>query len=198
MAPPVAQELADRVGNRPGSLVEEMEKLALYLKADPEAPVSVTGKALEETVGDYNEYGVFRLADAVGDRDLNASLTILRALFEQGLRSAGSAEGKRSSSGVPVVVLDRLHAKLREIYRARALLDAGASPDRIGKALGKHRAFVPALVNQARGFPLARQDRILDALFRADRAVKSGGDGRTVLEGFLVEILGDVRERSRE
>ncbi|MHC5038886.1 MAG: DNA polymerase III subunit delta, partial [Planctomycetota bacterium] len=174
---PLAQGLAERVGNDLGALHEEIVKLSLYKGSVKGAPGKVTENDLSASVGDYNEFGVFRLTDAVGDRDLRAALRITRGLFEQGLSAFGDG-GKTGSGRIPVVLLDRIHAKMREIFRARAILDGGGSTERVGEVLKKHRAFLPRLVEEARRYPAARVSEILDAIFRAESRVKTRGGGR--------------------
>ncbi|MHC4601264.1 MAG: DNA polymerase III subunit delta, partial [Planctomycetota bacterium] len=162
---PVAQGLAERVGNDLGALHAEVQKLGLYLDAGPGQPRDVDALALSESVGDYNEFGVFRLTDAVGRRDLPTSLRIARSLLEQGLRSFG-APGKRvPPPQVPAVLLGRIHAKLREIFQARSVLDTGGSSEDVGRVLKKHRAFLPVLVEEAGRFDPSETPRILDLLF---------------------------------
>lgn len=185
---PVAQELAERVGNHLGALHEEIGKLALYLGAGSGRPAKVSSADVAASVGDYNEFGVFRFADAVGDRDLAEALRISRGLFEQGVRTFGSGE-RAQPARAPGILLERVHGKLREIFRARAVLDAGGSAEDVGRALEKHRAFLPGLLAQAGRWPLERMHEALDALFQAEIRMKTGSDGRTEVERVLVQLL---------
>jgi hypothetical protein len=187
---PIARELSERVGNELGSLHEELSKLALYLGADPGNPRDLTSAVLLEAVGDYNEFGLFRLTDAIGARDLPGALRIARGLFEQGLPQAGGGASATDEGRVAAVLADRIHAKVAEIFRARAVLDGGGSPDDVGKSLGKNRFFVPILVAEARRFPPSREGPALDALFLAEARIKSGGAPRPEIEGLLVKLLG--------
>ncbi|MHC4780591.1 MAG: DNA polymerase III subunit delta [Planctomycetota bacterium] len=191
----VAHGLAERVGNDLGAIHEEIVKLALYLGADGDGAVRVDERALSESVGDYNEFGVFRLTDAVGRRDLEGALKIVKSLLEQGLKSFGGPGKRVPPAQVPSVLVGRIHAKMREIFRARALLDAGGTSEEVGKALGKHRAFLPALIAEARNFALSEAHGILNLLFRAERALKTGADGPTMLEGLLVAIAARGTDR---
>lgn len=190
LALPVAQALADRVGNNLAGLAEEIDKLALFKGAGGDRAIRVDESDVAASVGDYNDFGIFRLTDAVGSRNLEEALRIAGALFEQGLRSFGKGGTTTSAEpGVAAVIVGRLHAKLREVFRARAILDGGGGAGDVQTGLGKHRAFVQGLVEEARRFPLSAMDAALDALFRADRALKTGGGGRRVVERLLVEIL---------
>jgi DNA polymerase III delta subunit len=178
------------VGNDLGSLSEELGKIALYVGAAPSKPLELTTKILSEAVGDYNEFGIFRLTDAVGARDLPGALRIARGLFEQGLPQAGGGAAATDETRVAAALADRIHAKVSEIFRARAVLDSGGSPDDVGKALGKNRFFVPVLVAEARRYPPAREGGALEALFEAESRVKSGGSGRHEIEVLLARVIG--------
>ncbi|GEM_PF-338291 len=195
---PVAQDLAERVGNDLGALHEEIRKLALYLDAGPSSTKPVSAEVLSATVGEYNEYGVFRLTDAMGKRDLPQGLRILQGLFEQGIRSYGKGGTVTGERRVATVLLERIHVKIRELFRARALLEAGRGEEEVGRALGKHRVFVPLLVAEARRTDLKDMHGFLEALFEADRRLKTGAPGRPVLEALLSRwARGAIHERER-
>jgi DNA polymerase-3 subunit delta len=185
-----AGHLIDRVGSGLRAIYEELGKLSLYLRADPKKPVTVSRDAVNEIVGDYNEYGLFKFTDAVAARRLGDALKIAGALFEHGLVRAGRSGVIHDPGTIATLLTERVYARIRELFQARILLDRGGGPDVLVKEMKKHKAFAPQLAKEARGFALADFPRNLGSLLQADLALKTGqGEARLILEKLILEIL---------
>jgi DNA polymerase-3 subunit delta len=189
--PRAAQHLIDRVGASLRGLFEEIEKLALYLRASPEHPVEVSDRRIDDVVGEYNEFGLFKLTDAVGARDLAAALRIAGALFTQGLHRPGRSGVVHDAGAIATLCTERIYAKIREIYRARGVLDRGGGVEGLVKELGKHKAFAPKLARECRGFSPDEAGELLRALVACDLGIKTGrGRPRMLLETLIGKIAG--------
>lgn len=80
-APPVLQRLVAASGGESAVATRELEKLALYLDADPERPAELTPQALDDLAADLGEAEAGRLVDSVLAGDpaaLGQELTRLR------------------------------------------------------------------------------------------------------------------------
>ncbi len=186
----MVQRLIDRVGPGLRSLFEELEKLSIYLRASAGSPVEVTESAMDAVVGEYNEYGVFKLADSVVRGDFAEALRISSALFSQGVSRPGEAGMVQDEGAIAVILTDRIFARVREILEAKSVLDAGLGVDGLVEKLKKNRVFAPQLASEAGRHEVPRLAGSLRALVAADFALKTGqGRPRTVFETLLAEIM---------
>ena len=113
---------------------------------------------------------LYILADAFGQRDLPKALEEMSAAMEEG----ESAQ----------LVLSALHRSLRQVRGVRQMSEARMRRDEIARRLslpGNMTFKVPSLVEAARRWSDQDLAVALEALGRADRAVKRGVDGGAVL-----------------
>ncbi len=191
MSLPTAQHLIERVGPDLRGLSEEIEKISIYRKASASSPVEVAAADIDAVVGEYNEYGVFKLADSVAAGDLAAALRISSALFSQGLSRPGESGAVHDDGVIAVILTERVHSKVREILKAKSILGRGLGADAIAETLKKHKVFAKVLAKDAARFDAGRLNSMLGDLLEADLALKTGdGSPRTVFETLLVKMLG--------
>jgi DNA polymerase-3 subunit delta len=123
ISPPIAQQLADAAGNDQAIAAQELQKLALYVDASPNAPKDLDHEAVEAVGAEMAEGDFQRLADlALGGsmEDLTEELTRLPA--------AGS-------EAIPVI--RSLQRRLLVLAPARARIERGEGADAVMTSLGR-------------------------------------------------------------
>jgi DNA polymerase-3 subunit delta len=126
-------------------------------------------------VATTRQRSVFELANAVGARDRGRALAILASMI-------GARE-----SGVRIVAMLARH--LRQLWITRELLSTTGDKFEIAQALGIPPFFVEDMMRQARTLDRGRATRMHDALFRADKNLKSSRlDDARILEGLILEL----------
>ncbi|MHC5021300.1 MAG: DNA polymerase III subunit delta, partial [Planctomycetota bacterium] len=140
----LAHTITQRVGNEPGLLSRECERLAAVIGGTRQAPKPLTRHDLDTLVPDTRGEDLFRLGDAVTRRDRAEALKITDALFRDGVpeRSGGRT---RDATAVAIRIAGWLHRTLREIWITRTLIARRAGSAEIARALGKKPMFAEAL-----------------------------------------------------
>ena len=171
--PGAAQLLCDEIGADLGQLADAVERLASYV-----GDKKVIGVAdIEEVVATTRQRSVFELCNAVGEGSRERAFLML-----------GSLVAARES-GVRVVAMLARH--IRQLATARELVQQRMSRIDLAQALGIPPFFVEGIEKQARrldgdGHAAARMH---DALFRADRDLKSSRlDDARILERLVLEL----------
>jgi DNA polymerase-3 subunit delta len=122
ISPPVAARLADSCGNDQAIVSQELQKLALYIDASPQAPKELGHEAIDAVGADLQEGEVAHLAD------LALSGRVGDLAVELGELPAGT-------EGIPVV--RALQRRLLQLAPARARIERGDSPESVMTSLGK-------------------------------------------------------------
>ncbi len=122
ISPPVAARLADSCGNDQAIVGQELQKLALYLDASPQAPKELDHDAIDAVGADLVEGEVAHLPD------LALSGRVGDLAIELGNLPAGA-------ESIPVV--RALQRRLLQLAPARARIDRGESPDAVMTSLGR-------------------------------------------------------------
>ncbi|MBU1693463.1 MAG: DNA polymerase III subunit delta, partial [Verrucomicrobia bacterium] len=180
----------DRVGSDTRQIIQEAEKLAVYLgdrkdvrQEDVQAVVSLSRESI-----------AWDLADAVGERDLPGALQILRQLIFQGEKPIGliySLEGRFREMIVLREALDRNWARVTgEGYGKKLAWKAGPEIEAKLTALGRdprvgHPYRNLKLAEQAQRFSLAQLRRGHEWLVRSHEAIVS----TTVPAALQLELL---------
>lgn len=122
VSPPVAARLADGCANDQAIVAQELQKLALFLDASPQAPKELDHDAIDAVGADLPEGEVLHLADlALAGRggDLAIELSNLPA----------------GAESIPIV--RALQRRLLQLAPARARIERGESPDSVMTSFGK-------------------------------------------------------------
>ena len=129
----------------------------------------------EEMVGQFEEnwteMDVFKLTNALVDRDPARALKVFRELM-----------GFYEADLISLVGI--LHWQLRQLWQAAMLLKAGSTEREICSKL----RMPPSRVNALRRFPLDRLEASVEALYQIDRKSKTGQiEGVAGVEAWLLE-----------
>lgn len=182
-APPLLQRLVASSGGEAAIASRELEKLALFLDADPDHPADLTAQALDELAADLGEAEAGRLVDGILAGDPAALGQELVRLREAGIS--------------PIPWLRQLQRRLLSLAAMRADIDRGEPVDAV---LKKHRVFFreeQATTRALRGWPAAQLARALHHVRAAELAVMAPANAGTVLAEQAVETLARAQARRR-
>jgi DNA polymerase-3 subunit delta len=119
----------------------------------------------------WTEMDVFKLTNALVDRDPARALKVFRDLMEFYEADLFSLVGI-------------LHWQLRQLWQAAMLLTSGVSEREISSKL----RMAPSRLSALRRFPVARLESAIEALYQIDRKSKTGQvEGVSGLEAWLLE-----------
>lgn len=123
VSPPVAARLADSAGNDQAIVAQELQKLALYVGASPEAPKELDHSALDAVGADSAEGDFQRLADLALEGNIDELSDELSRLPSGG------------SQAIPVI--RSLQRRLLMLAPARARIERGERLDAVMTSLGR-------------------------------------------------------------
>ncbi len=163
LSPVLARRISDASAGDRAMIALELDKFALYLDADPDAPVTLDAGTIDELSAGAEEGDLTSVVDAVLDGDA-------AALDREFARIAGSGTET-------VALLRAISRRVLTLAKYRADVDAGSSVDNViassGKTLFfKERAAVTRQVGKW------RSDRLAVAatrLLAAERSFKAPG-----------------------
>lgn len=173
-APDALNELVAEVGQDLRRLMGEVDKVEAFAGGRREISADDLAAVLGRGLGQP----LYLLSDAYSGRDTAASLELVERLLGDG------EEGLR--------ILSTLHRSLRQVRGARAMREARVPRDEIGaKLLPPNMQFkLDALLEASRQWSEPELRRALEALGRADRRMKRGGDAATTLVAAVAESCG--------
>jgi DNA polymerase-3 subunit delta len=168
-----ASRLAELVGNDTRQAAQEITKLLTYVNWSR----AVTAKDVETLSPLTAEPDVFAMVDALASGDTGKAQGLLHRLLE--------AQDAFSTWGMIV-------RQFRLLLLAREVLDAGGGEAQAMKALEAQAFVARKALGQARGFTMARLERIYHRLLEIDEAAKTGRVPLDLSMDMLVVELGDI------
>ncbi|MFQ5866576.1 MAG: DNA polymerase III subunit delta [bacterium] len=173
-----AHYLFVEVGNNLLDLSGEIEKLLIYTIDRNE----VTLDDVEQLIGRSRSDSIFDLLRAITRRNLRYSLEILSKLTEAGEK--------------PVGILVRIAKRIRQIIRAKELLDQRVVRSRIIEEVGLHPFFDKDFTSEIQDFDRKELLDNFDHLLRADWEIKVGKKpAQLVLELLILNLCGEKRHQ---
>ncbi len=167
-----AQMLVQFVGDDPGRICSEIEKLAIFTGSKK----SITPEDIESLIGQNRIFGAFDVIDAVIMRRTDEALRRLRNMFD----------GDRASE---FTVVGAFAYHFRKLFTARALLDQGLGQQAAAKKAGVWGPLQGQFFAQARSVRLEQIGRILVKLGRMDYSIKTGQTRAPLaMERLMLEI----------
>jgi DNA polymerase III subunit delta len=176
-APDALNDLLAEVGQDLRRLMGEVDKLEAFAGGRTDITADDLGAVLGRGLGQP----LYLLSDSFSSREVARSLEHVERLLGDG------EEGLR--------ILSTLHRSLRQVRGALAMREARAPREAIGaKLLPPNMQFkLDALLDASRRWTEADLRRALQALGRADRSMKRGGDSATTLVAAVAESCGGER-----
>ncbi|MFP4058678.1 MAG: DNA polymerase III subunit delta [Candidatus Brocadiia bacterium] len=167
-----AQRLADYIGVNLPVIDQTLRKLALYTADRP----TITADDVEALVEDLPVTTIFRLTDAVGSKRPAEAIRLLDNLL--------------ALNNQPGYILSMIRWAMERLIVARTLLDRGATPQAIAKALRVRPGYIlDRTLEQARRRPTAELHRGFALLLEADLETKTSAKApRDTLEHLLLRL----------
>ncbi|MCE5186142.1 MAG: DNA polymerase III subunit delta [Planctomycetaceae bacterium] len=149
--------LVELVGDDPGRLCREMDKLAIFV-----APAkTVTTRDIESLIGHNRVFGAFQVIDSILAQDMGAAVSRLDNMFS-------------SDKDADYTVVGAFGYHFRKLFRVKALVTKGtpaaAAADRCGVRYNQKQDFL----RQADALSLEQIGSVLAELGRIDYGIKSG------------------------
>lgn len=178
LTPEAEDALVKAVGTDLATLDTSLEKVDLYIGAAPEGhegPRVVEADALHEVVATTRAHEIWDLTDAIARRDIGASLRLLGEMLEQG------------QSGVGINMMVARH--FRQLWQVKTAAEQGLDKRGIASKVGMNPYFVERYRKAARRFKLDELRRIMQALLRTDRSLKSSRlRDQLILERMVIGV----------
>lgn len=166
---PAARALVETLGEEPGQLVAAIQQLAAAFGGQ-----RVTPAVVAEQFRGLGEQKTWDLCDKAFSRDLAGAIRSWRSIEEGGDEA--------------IKVLGGVSSRLRDLIRVRSLPDR-LPPGEVAKRAGLRFDWqARRYQQQARNFSTLQLIRLHDRVVEADRALKSGATGDTVMPTLVVAI----------
>lgn len=167
--PRLCGELIELCGDLMQNLQQEISKIAAYAKGD-----HVTRADIEAVATPQLSAVVFRIADAIGEKNFDRAAATLGELYQM--------------QKTPYEILSALGKQMRQLYSARLALAEGKGGGYVAQLWGM-RYPADRLMASARRFSLPWCRRAVVRCAQTDLAMKSTGqDARELLTTLLLEL----------
>jgi DNA polymerase-3 subunit delta len=172
---PLAQALAQMLGNDLYRIESELTKIYLYMGKDKE----ISLQHLAIVSGESRIFSVFDLVRNLGEKKVEPSLRILDKLMEEGTNQQ-------------VLILAMIVRQFRQIYLARSVMERGGGITEVAGSLHLPPTFARQIAEQARTFTYERLQTLYRRFLETDLALKSSNcDPCLILENLIVEMCQD-------
>ncbi|HVX97570.1 MAG TPA: DNA polymerase III subunit delta [Polyangia bacterium] len=172
LAADAASALADLAGPELGRLSHALDQLALYAGAR-----AITLDDVETLIAETRQRNVFELTKTIGAGDVPRALGLLANM----LRNREPA----------LRIQYMLARQMRQIWRAKELLAAGAPRNEIAGAVGISPYFLDDVLVPAKRMSRATLARAFERLYQSDLALKSSRVDEELLISRLVQQLAE-------
>jgi DNA polymerase-3 subunit delta len=166
---PAARALVETIGEEPGQLVAALQQLAAAFPGQ-----RVTPAVVAQQFRGLGEQKVWDLCDRAFSRDLPGAIRSWRSIEEGG--------------DDPLKVLGGVSSRLRDLIRVRSLPDRLPPKELAARAGLRFDWQARRYQQQARNFSMGQLLRLHERIAEADRALKSGATGDTVMPTLVVAI----------
>lgn len=167
--PRLCGELIELCGDLMHNLQQEISKIAAYAKED-----HITRADIEAVAAPQLSAVVFRIADAIGEKNFDRAAATLGELYQM--------------QKTPYEILSALGKQMRQLYSARLALAGGKGSGYVAQLWGM-RYPADRLMSSARRFSLPWCRRAVVRCAQTDLAMKSTGqDAKELLTTLLLEL----------
>ena len=166
----LALDLIFLCGDLMQNLIGEIEKIAAYSKGP-----HITRQDVEAVATPQLDAVVFRMTDAIGQREFDRAMGVLGELFQM--------------QEPPIKIMWSLGRQMRQLYSARLCLERGRGAGQLAQLWGLKPYPAEKLMKSAKRFSLSWCRRAVVRCGQTDLAMKSTGqDGRELLTTLLLEL----------
>jgi DNA polymerase III subunit delta len=165
-----AESLVNKVGDRPGTLVQELEKLLVYAgknKSISESDITeVTGETKQEIIWDLNE--------ALMGKQTERALKLLHNQLEHGV--------------APEQILGAISTQFRTVWEVKNYQEQRHPANQIAKKMGAHIFKVQKALKHTQKLSVQQLRRCHAELVQADRNLKSTSQREEVMEALILNL----------
>ena len=167
--PRLCGELIELCGDLMQNLQQEIGKIAAYAKG-----TQITRADIEAVATPQLSAVVFRIADAIGEKNFDRAASILGELYQM--------------QKTPYEIMGAFGKQMRQLYSARLALDQGKNAAWVGQLWGM-KYPMDRLMTSARRFSLPWCRRAVVRCAQTDLAMKSTGqDAGELMTALLLEL----------
>ncbi len=166
-----AHALTTAAGEETRLIANEIDKLLAYV----EWSRPVHGEDVERLTPAASHANIFKLVDALGQRQGRVAMTELRHLLDQPGQD-------------PFSIFAMIVRQFRLLLLARELQDQGARIPEIASGLGVQPFVAEKIASQARRYRIDQLERIYTRLLELDIAMKSGADQLVTLDTLVAGL----------
>ncbi len=158
-------------GTNLGNLHNEIEKAFTYVGEEQR----ITLENIQNLVGDLQIDSVFALADAVGEKNIEEGLKVLKNITSHG--------------SPPLAILGMLARQFRLIWQTKSLTEKKIPPPQIAKTIGVSPFFVSRFIQQSKKFSEKELRAGFEKMKSLDKRLKSSDTPpKILLEKLLFDF----------
>ena len=166
----LALDLIFLCGDLMTNLIGEIEKIGAYARGS-----RITREDIEAVATPQLDAVVFRMTDAIGEKNFDRAASVLGELFQM--------------QEPPIKIMWSLGRQMRQIYSARLALESGRGSGWVASLWNIKPYPADKLMQSAKRFTLPWCRRAVVRCGQTDLAMKSTGqDGRELLTALLLEL----------
>lgn len=163
--------LADLVGSDLFALASEIDKLVAFVLPQDEIDIN----AVTACAGEFHAPSTFDLADALGQRDRQKALQLLRQVLPD----------ERGA----LLVLQSLVSHFRRLWQVKELVADGVPENQIERAVGLRGMRLRALISQSRSFSANDLRRLFHRAAELDMTFKSARlSPQALFDALVLEV----------
>ena len=164
--------LVELVGDDPGRLCCEMDKLAIFVAPKK----AVTFQDIEQLIGKNRMFDAFGVIDSINAGQIGPALTRLRNMFQ-------------SDKSTEYTVVGAFGYHFRRLFRVKAMIEKGTSPQQAAMKSGV-RFHQQEFLRQVAQMPLAQIAKVLAELGKIDFGLKTGQTTASVaMERLITRVF---------
>ena len=165
-----AESLVNRVGDRPGILVQELEKLLVYVGKNK----SISESDIMEVIGETKEEDVWDLIDALMRKQTEIALKLLHNHLDHGV--------------APEQILGAISWQFRTVWEVKNYQEQRHPESQIAKKMGITTKRVQKFLKHAQKLSVQQLRRCHAELVQADRSLKSTSHREEVMEALILNL----------
>ena len=165
-----AESLGNRVGNRPGILAQELEKLLVYAGKNK----SISESDIMEVIGETKQELIWDLNDALMGKQTERALKLLHNQLDHGV--------------APEQILGAISTQFRTVWEVKNYQKQRHPANQIAKKMGAHPFVVQKALKHTQKFSVQQLRRCHAELVQADRSLKSTSHREEVMEALILNL----------
>jgi len=164
-----AESLVNRVGDRPGILVQELEKLLVYAGKNK----SISESDIMEVIGETKQK-IWDLNDALMGKQTERALKLLQNQLDHGV--------------APEQILGAISSQFRTVWEVKNYHKQGHPANQIAKKMGAPPWVVQKALKHTQKFSVQQLRRCHAELVQADRSLKSTSHREEVMKALILNL----------